>query len=1023
MRIPFFSWLFLVPICTLFLNFSTVFVVSHQCLDDQQFLLLELKNTLIFKSTWSTKLAKWNRSVDCCSWDGVTCNEGSVIGLDLSNESILGGLNNSSSLFRLQHLQNLNLAFNYFINSQIPSEFDKLANLSYLNLSQAGFSGQIPIAISRLTRLVGLCLSSYYYYDDRLKLENPNLNVLVQNLSELMYLYLDGVLISAQGNEWGQALSSSLPNLRELSLSGCNLYGPIDSSLQNLQSFSIISLSDNNFAAPVPEFFADFKNLTFLDLSVYELNGKFPENIFQVPTLQVLDLSFNYRLEVAFPEFLPNGSLQIMILRNTSFSGSIPPSMGNLKMLSILYLDSCNFNESIPSSIASLTQLAYLSLSHNNFNGPIPYSIASLTQLTYLDLSYNNFNGSISGSIASLTQLAYLDLSYNNFNGSISGSIASLTQLVHLDLSNNNFNGSIPNFGMFKNLTSLNLDNNHLSGQINSTQWEELLNLYSLDLSRNSLNGSIPISLFSLPSFGHLDISLNQFSGSLDLSVIQKFKSPSSLDLSYNNLLVEFNGFNISLTSFPQFYYLGLASCKLKLFPDFLRNQSNLVFLDLSNNQIYGKIPASISQSLATTSTLYLSSNKLYGSIPRSICNATYLELLDLSSNSFSGTIPQCLIEMNGSLEVLNLRTNNLIGTIPDAFSDYCHLKTLSLGENQLEGGLPKSLANCIWLEVLDIGNNNIEDTFPFFLKKTSMLRILVLRSNKFYGPITHPEPNATWPMLQVIDVASNNFIGHLPIIFLSTWMTMINCSLEAQSRPSYLETSGGAIYYRDMITVTIKGLMVELKNILKIFTIIDFSCNSLDGPIPKEIGELKVLHILNLSHNAFMGQIPSSLGKLRNLESLDLSSNKLSGKIPMQLADGLIFLSVLNLSFNQLEGQIPFIKQFATFSETSFEGNERLCGTPLKSHCTYEEPRLSPPTYEEKHWNSGIVIEWNYLSVELGFIFGIGIVIGPLMFWKRWRIWYYKHVDDIVFKIFPRLYLGKEYHKRCRHRNQRPRH
>jgi hypothetical protein len=117
------------------------------------------------------------------------------------------------------------------------------------------------------------------------------------------------------------------------------------------------------------------------------------------------------------------------------------------------------------------------------------------------------------------------------------------------------------------------------------------------------------------------------------------------------------------------------------------------------------------------------------------------------------------------------------------------------------------------------------------------------------------------------------------------------------------------------------------------------------------------------------------------------LPSNKLSGEIFVQLADGLIFLSGLNLSFNQLEGQISFIKQFATFSETSFEVNRRLCGIPLKSHCTYEESRLSPPTYEEKHWNFGIVIEWNYISIELRFISGIGIVIGPLMFWKRWRI------------------------------------
>lgn len=211
MRIPFFSWLFLLPICTLFLNFG-VFVVSHQCLGNQRFLLLELKNNLKFNSTMSTKLAKWSQSIDCCSWEGITCNEGHVIGLDLTSKSISGGLEKSSSLFNFQHLQSLSLAYNDFNNSQIPSEFERLANLSYLNLSKAGFAGQIPIVISSLTRLVTLDLSTTYYFP--LKLVNPNLNVLVHNFSKLMELYLDRVSMSAQGNEWCQALSSSLLNLK-----------------------------------------------------------------------------------------------------------------------------------------------------------------------------------------------------------------------------------------------------------------------------------------------------------------------------------------------------------------------------------------------------------------------------------------------------------------------------------------------------------------------------------------------------------------------------------------------------------------------------------------------------------------------------------------------------------------------------------------------------------------------------------------------------------------------------------------
>jgi len=205
------------------------------------------------------------------------------------------------------------------------------------------------------------------------------------------------------------------------------------------------------------------------------------------------------------------------------------------------------------------------------------------------------------------------------------------------------------------------------------------------------------------------------------------------LDLSHNQ-------FSSQLKEFS-----NVSSYQLKEIPNFLRKQSSLRYLDLSYNQIQGEIPISI-------------------------CNAIELEVLDLSNNSFFGTILQCLIELSGkALVVLNLRTNNLNGTIPDAFPRNCSLQTLALNKNQLKGGLPKSLANCSRLEVLD-------------MKTTSMLRILVLRSNKFYGRITHPKPNATWPMFQIIDVASNNFISNLPRILLSTLMTMMNRVHKAQS-------------------------------------------------------------------------------------------------------------------------------------------------------------------------------------------------------------------------------------------------
>ncbi|KAI8026502.1 Receptor-like protein 7 [Camellia lanceoleosa] len=299
-------WLFSITIVTI-LCIRTIPVYS-QCLEDQRSLLLQLQNSLKFNPAISVKLVNWTPSKDCCDWKGVTCDQaGHVTGLDLNSEFISGGIDQSSSLFSLQFLESLNLANNSFNRKQIPSSFGNLISLKYLNLSNAGFGGQIPIALSCLKRLVTLDLSALFFPDPYLpgtaglQLENPNLLTLIQNLTGLRNLYLDGINISAQGSEWCRAISSSLPNLQVLSMSNCYLSGPIDSSLLKLQSLSEIHLGSNDLSVPVPEFFANFTNLTALRLSYANLYGMFPEKIFQVPTLQTLDLSENIKLQGVLP--------------------------------------------------------------------------------------------------------------------------------------------------------------------------------------------------------------------------------------------------------------------------------------------------------------------------------------------------------------------------------------------------------------------------------------------------------------------------------------------------------------------------------------------------------------------------------------------------------------------------------------------------------------------------------------------------------------------------------------------------
>ncbi|KAI9380596.1 hypothetical protein POPTR_016G120532v4 [Populus trichocarpa] len=781
----------------------------------------------------------------------------------------------------------------------------------------------------------------------------------------------------------------------------CYLSGPLDASLAKLQSLSIIRLSSNNLSSPVPEFLANYSKLTALQLSSCQLNGIFPQAIFQVPTLEILDLSDNKFLQGSFPEFHQNLSLQTLLLSNTNFSGTLPQSIGELQKLSRIELV-----------------------------GEIPSS---------------HWEG--------LRSLTHVDLGYNAFNGSIPSSLFAIPSLQKIQLSNNRFGGQIPEF---PNVSSSLLD--------------------TLDLSSNNLlEGSIPSSVFGLAKLNVLELSSNKLNGTLQLHWIQKLLNLTTLGLSYNNLRVNASGGNSNISSLPQIKKLRLASCDLGMFPD-LRNQSKLFHLDLSDNQITGPVPGWISElsllqylnlsrnllvdlerplSLLGLSILdlhhnqlqgsipvppsfityvdyssnnfsssippnignyfnftfffSLSNNHLIGAIPQSICSSEWLQVLDLSNNSLSGAIPSCLIEKIKTLRVLNLRRNNFDGIIPDKFPRSCELKTLDLSGNNLQGQVPKSLANCTMLEVLDLGNNQINDSFPCLLKNISSFRVLVLRNNMFSGPIGCPQIEGTWPRLQIVDLAFNHFRGNLPDICLKTWEGMMeggNRSLE-HIRYDPLKLTNG-LYYQDSITVTLKGLELELVKIPTVFTSADFSSNNFEGPIPDAIGQFNVLYVLNLSHNVLTGQIPSSLGNLSQLESLDLSSNQLSGQIPAQLTS-LTFLSVLNLSYNRLVGRIPTGNQFLTFSSDSFEGNQGLCGPPLILSCNY--------TFVS---NSGIDIDWVFLSAGLGYIFGSGIIVLPLMFCKRWRTWYYTHVNRVIFRIFPQLEKRRKNLGRRAQRNRR---
>ncbi|KAM7278171.1 hypothetical protein ACFE04_005305 [Oxalis oulophora] len=692
----------------------------------------------------------------------------------------------------------------------IPAGFRNLSSLKYLNLSLSAFSAQVPTEILELSRLVSLDLSRNF-----LKLHKPNFRNLVKKL-----------------------------NLLE-----------------------VLNLSQVNISGFVPQSLANLTSLTSLFLGECGLLGEFPTEVFHLSKLSFLNLAINPDLKGSILDF-PNGSqLEELILYETSFSGVLPRSIEKLKFLTVLIMDGCQFSGSIPSSLGNLTNLNVLSLVANKFSGKIPSSLAKLTNLTLLALSENNLNPGKMVWLGKLKQLSSLALNNLNLHGDFPFSLKNLTRLTGLDLLNNQLAAKIPSW--IGNLTQLTI----------------------LNLEGNKLYGSIPESISRLVHLQYLHLRYNHLSGRVNLNGLQ---SLTELFLAGNNfLMIENSNTSLNVNNRPQLQLLDLSSCNLQKFPSFLQQQDGLEALLMPDNKIHGKVPEwmfNISRESLTylnlesnfltrfeskflpivlpwTNLLVLSlsfnllqgplpipppsvlvydvyHNKLTGEIGTSFCNLSSVFSLDLSFNDLSGKIPQCLGNMKNSPLFLSLENNKFHGEIPQTFLEACNLRMIDFSQNQLSGKVPKSLVNCTMLEYLNLRGNHINDIFPHWLGFLTNLRVLILGSNRFWGPLQGPKASGEeFPMLQIVDLSDNSFTGKLPSEYFRKWNSMKTYGAE---QLKYLEVSmsflvGLSLWpYTFSLSMVInnKGTETYFEKIQEFLVAIDLSRNQFEGEIPTTPGK-----------------------------------------------------------------------------------------------------------------------------------------------------------------------------------------
>uniref|UniRef100_A0A0D9XC54 non-specific serine/threonine protein kinase n=1 Tax=Leersia perrieri TaxID=77586 RepID=A0A0D9XC54_9ORYZ len=514
-----------------------------------------------------------------------------------------------------------------------------------------------------------------------------------------------------------------------------------------------------------------------------------------------------------------------------------------------------------------------------------------------VDLSGMSLAGELRlDALLALPALQRLNLRGNAFYGNLSHAepASPPCALVDVDISSNAFNATLPPsfLAPCAGLKSLNASRNALVGG----GFPFAPSLRSLDLSRNRLGDAalLNYSIAGCHGVAYLNLSANLFSGRLP-EFSAAAAPPSSCSSAVTTLDVSWNHMSGALPA-------GLVSMA----------PANMTHLNIAGNNFTGDVSDYDFGACANLTVLDWSYNGLRSTrLPPGLINCRRLQTLDMSGNRLlSGVIPTFLVGFS-SLRRLALAGNEFTGTIPVELGQLCgRIVELDLSGNRLVGALPASFAKCKSLEVLDLGGNQLAGDFVTTVVSTiASLRELRLSFNNITGMNPLPVLAAGCPLLEVIDLGSNELDGEIMPDLCSSLPLLRKLLLPNNFLNGTVPPSLGDCANLESIDLSFNLLVGKIPpEIIRLPKLVDLVmwANGLSGEIPDVLcSNGTTLETLVISYNSFTGSIPKSITKCVNLIWVSLSGNRLTGSMPGGFGK-LQKLAILQLNKNQLSGHVP---------------------------------------------------------------------------------------------------------------------